>query len=357
MITGNPFVDKELQISKYIKKDHSELTNYSSVDIITKLKNANRTEKEFLIFKAFFNDLTKETKEHLMYEIKAHPFFLNKLWWLIDEATDARKYSKCAIYNRNQCCIEIMTIYKSLLEKMSTLAKELNINNSLELSILFSYLLWNGYLSKEKILEYKENNDHEIVGLLFLNIINGTGVCRNYSEMLKDFLNYCGYKSVILANYLSDNIQIDYRMEINKKYGYTNSNEDMFKRKKANHAFNLIEDNGLYIYDPTNLLWYFLENVNSSILVNGKGKSIIYPYRSYDFCYSKDDEKLLDRLFSDEKFVPPYHKADFISTSEVNLELIKNSTSLLNDFYNEARSDLVNISSESNQIMTRKRII
>lgn len=358
MITGIQSIDSGWQDTKKSIIASVEKQEQIKKELMLKIKNANIKEKELLIFNAFFNGLIYIDETELKTYLKKHPFIFDKLWHVIEHANEARGHSSDACYNRNKCCIEVMNIYKSLLDKMSKLAKELNVSNSLELSILFSYLLWNGYLSKTKKHEFKANNKDEIVGLQFIDITNGKGVCRNYSEMLKDFLNNNGYNSVILANYLYANIKVDYRMNIDgrKLYQMSDMSESIsFKKKKANHAFNLIDDKGLYIYDPTNLLIYDLKNRNTAKLVNGKGKNIIYPFISYGFCYSKSDEQLLDKIFTEDSFTSPYNKTDFISTAEVYLELLKNNTSLLEDFYTEAKSDIDGISEETKKVLTRIR--
>ena len=356
MTTGTPSVDNFYQEMLKISKNRLEENKELKKELYVKLKKANRKEREFIIFKLFFNELTNYEKKVLTDLMESNPFFFDRLWKIIDTANSAMLYSKSAIYNRDERCIEIINIYKSLLDKMSKLAKELNISNSLELSILFSYLLWNGYLSKTKKHIFNPNNRDEILGLLFIEITNGKGVCRNYSEMLKDFLEYSGYRSVILENNLN-NINIDYTMDIKKRKNKHESipeKTSIFNRK-PNHVFNLIEDQGFYIYDSTNLLLYQLKNRNTAVLINGRGKNIVYPYDSYDFCYSKEDEKILDSLFTTDTFPSPYKKNDFISTCEVNLELIKDSTSLVEDFYKEAKRDLLKISDKSKKVLSKKR--
>ena len=94
-----------------------------------------------------------------------------------------------------------MENYNELLSKMSSLSKELNFQNSLELNILFSYLLWNGYLSKDKEYKFSSNDKKNIPGLFFSDIMDGRGVCLNNTEMLKDFLVFNGYSSAIVQNY------------------------------------------------------------------------------------------------------------------------------------------------------------
>ena len=107
----------------------------------------------------------------------------------------------------------------------------------------------------------------------------------------------------------------------------------------------------MYIYDSTNLLLHNLVNSSYCELVNGKGRSKLFPYQSYSFVNSKEDEKLLDRLFTDDKFISPYTRSDFVSISAVNLEIIRNSVSLLEDFYSEARTDIIGIAEKTDEIV------
>ena len=82
---------------------------------------------------------------------------------------------------------------------------------------------------------------------------------------------------------------------------------------------------------------------------------------AWDFAVSKRGaapeykEKILDSLFTTDTFPSPYKKNDFISTCEVNLELIKDSTSLVEDFYKEAKRDLLKISDKSKKVLSKKR--
>lgn len=341
-------IDKTILLSNLFNDNDYEVNK-----LVEQLKRLNMKEREFLIFKLFYNGINRNTCEKLKKIIRNYPFMFRNFSRVVDEALDARKNGLYDSLNRNENCYEIMEEYMSLLEKMSYLAKELNLNNSLELSVLFSYLLWNGYLSKRKVHKFQSENRKMIAGLLFADITDGIGVCLNYSEMLKDFLKYCGYQSIILLNHFDNNTKIDYIMNIGRiKSDDSQSKERNFNVKKADHTFNLIEENNkLYIYDSTNLLLYNINDWNSASLINGRGKNKLFPYASYSFCYSKDDRDLIDKLFIGEKLIPPYTKEDFISISEVNLEIIKNSTFLLEDFYVEARPYIVGVSEETNKIM------
>jgi len=347
MLSSRELFSHEKSVSEYMMES-IELREKETKLLKETLKHMTPTEREFAIFKIFYNNNDKKKQKQLYEIFKNNLLMLHKIDEIKKVAEDSDYYTSTAWVNRHEVCLEIIFEYKKLLNKMATLAKELNMNNSLELSILFDYLLWNGYLSKTHKHEYKDNEETILLGMNFTDISNGIGVCRNYSEMLKDFLNHSGYNSVILCNFF------DYENIVNKMLNR--------KSQKSNHAYNLIEDNGLYIYDSTNSVLYNLTRQDSALLAEGdykykndrKYKSIIRIYRSYDLCYSKKDEKLLDRLYSEKEFISPYNKNDFISSRNVNLEIIKNNLSLLEDFYSEAKPDIIGISEETQKVLMRK---
>ena len=348
MLSSRELFGHEKSVSEYLME--SIETREKETKLLREtLKHMTPTEREFAIFKIFYNS-SDNKKQKLLYELfKNNLLMLHKITAIKKTAEKSEFYTRIACVNRHEACLEIMSAYKNLLNKISTLAKELNINNSLKLSILYDYLLWNGYLSRTHKHEYKDTEETLFLGMNFTDISNGIGVCLNYSEMLKDFLNYNGYNSVILCNYFDNEIAINKMLKS--------------KSQKSNHAFNLIDDNGLYIYDSTNSALYNLTRQDSILLAEGdykykndrKYKSIIRIYRSYDLCYSKKDEKLLDRLYSEKEFISPYNKNDFISSRNVNLEIIKNNLSLLEDFYCEAKPDIIGISEETQKVLTRKK--
>ena len=47
--------------------------------------------------------------------------------------------------------------YNSIIKRTAILINELNIKNPLDASIVFEYLLWNGYLSKDKDFQCSKN--------------------------------------------------------------------------------------------------------------------------------------------------------------------------------------------------------
>lgn len=327
---------------------------------IKELKNMSFNEKQFAIFKMYYDGLCNSDKDIIKTVVKRNPFILMKMDSLIEEANLASVYKSDSLYNREKACPEIMAQYNLLINKILVLAKELGISNSLEICVLYSYLLWNGFLSKNKTNVFKSEGRKFIWGLLFADIMDGIGVCLNHADMLRDILNASGYTSIILENSFNEHSTINYKIGIEIK-GMTDDiarpfSEKLFRKRKANHAFNLIEENDkIYIYDSTNLLLHKLMNSSYCELVNGKGKSELFPYQSYSFVNSKEEEKLLDRLFTDDKFISPYTRSDFVSVCEVNLEMIKNSISLFEDFYSDVRPNIIGISEETDKIVKKRK--
>ena len=354
MLTVNELLGNGKTISEYITTSFEDQNKK-----IEELRNMSFNERQFTIFKMCYNGLSKGDKALLEATIKKYPFILNRIYPLIDEANIALEHKMSSLYNREKRCTDIMEEYNLLINKILLLAKELDISNSLELCILYSYLLWNGYLSKTKENVFKSYGRKFINGLYFADIMDGIGVCLNHADMLRDILKISRYTSIMLENSQDDNINVNYKLDIERN-GVVDIprplSERLFRKKKANHVFNLIEENNkLYIYDSTNMLLYNLVDSNYSRLVNGKGKNKLFPYQSYDFTYSKEEEELLDKVIMGVNNTSPYTNEDFVSTSEVNLEIIRNSVSLLEDFYHEARIDIIGIAEKTDKIVRTKK--
>lgn len=315
-------------------------------------------ERKYKIFKIFFhNNGNKEIIKQLQKEYTKNRYINSNNYHAMKEGILAN-ITACTIRKNRVYYSDIMEKYNVLLNKMSYLAKELHMQNSLELNILFSYLLWYGYLSKNKEYVFSSNHKKYIIGLFFTDIMDGTGVCLNNSEMLKDFLNLNGYTSAIIQNYYNSNSKVNYKINIERKCKEIEQEENIIKKffkRDANHVFNLIEENNkLYIFDPTNLLLHKLVNPYKSEMINGTGTFKLYPYQSYMTCTNLNEVELLDKLITTDDYSSPFIKEDLISIAEINLEIIRNSTYLLEDFYIEVFPYIIGISEEKNKILKRK---
>lgn len=241
----------------------------------------------------------------------------------------------------------VLEKYFEILEKTKALSKELGLNNSLELCNLFTYLLWCGYFSKEKHLEYNPKGRKNIPGLYFTDIMSGRGVCLNFSYMLTDFLNQFDYSSATLANYFPKGCKKDYRVDINRNMPKKSFNLFRTLDKKGlenygNHAFNLVrENNELYIYDATALMLLHPSNKDNAIIINGRGTLYLKPYISYGINFQEKSIPTLDLLVQKNSFPVLYDREDFIATWEMCLELFRENIQLLDDFYSEIENNIL----------------
>jgi len=211
--------------------------------------------------------------------------------------------------------------YNEILRIYADLAKQMKLDNSLEICIFFTYLLWNGYFSVTKENFYNSNNLASINGAYGFDIMTGKGVCLNFSTMLRDFLIACGYSAANLLNIADSTKKMNYSLPIKRKYVKSKStNKDNFYsfvnkikiRKYGNHVFTLIKEGKyVYAYDPTNLLLLNIKNINMAKLVNGTGNFKLKPYISKGNNLPKESSKLLNRFYNMSRFENPYSEEYF----------------------------------------------
>lgn len=136
---------------------------------------------------------------------------------------------------------EIKRIYDNIINNYSELSLMFNLKNPIEIYLMYLLSLYNGYLSKTDNFTYYDNES------LFINckclkgadVLNGYGVCRHISAMLKDIYDKMNINNEILPIYL---------------------NEEKTKKRiiTSNHVINIVSDkNKSYLLDPTNsYVWY-----------------------------------------------------------------------------------------------------
>lgn len=135
----------------------------------------NKLENEELNnYKSFIKDLTTITdiEELKQYYIKEYNCS-NLILTLIYKQYNNKKLLE-ELYKNS------IDSYKQILETYKKLASELKITNSLDLSILYSYLLWNGYFSITHVHNYSLKNSLLLPGMPF-ELMSGNGVCLHYA--------------------------------------------------------------------------------------------------------------------------------------------------------------------------------
>lgn len=253
--------------------------------------------------------------------------------------------------------------YKRILETCADLANKLGLQNSLQICMLFTYMLWNGYFSVTRNNIYTSNRLASIEGLFPFDIMNGKGVCLNYSTMLRDLLIVCGYDSANLVNIEDKNIKVGYRPDIYRKKGnerrttkFKEFVSQLQTKKIGNHAVTLINDNGnLYAYDPTNLVLLNIKNINEARVVKGNGNFKLKPYISYITNLPKESRKVLRKLYESQAFNNPYNGEYFANTFKELIRYLKENSSLLEKYYEYVFDDISYIAQTVQEELKRKR--
>lgn len=94
--------------------------------------------------------------------------------------------------------IKLNKLYKEFIKEYDKLNKTFNFNDPVQIYGMFNYLVWKGYLSKNKKFEFAKDSTKDIKKLYGANVITGQGVCRHIAPMLSDILNEHKIKSGVL---------------------------------------------------------------------------------------------------------------------------------------------------------------
>lgn len=200
---------------------------------------------------------------------------------------------------RNQTIIEEQNKYNSiiidydyLITKIAYFIKSLGYDSSLDTSILISYLIDKGYLSIDNNFKKKEIDDY-LSSRIGLSILEGYGVCRNYSA-----IHYDVFKE----------------LELFDKQLYVYEGIGNGKKKYANHVINLIYyDNNYYgidTYNGNRLYKFKNEFVLKEISLDFNSKLRYKPYYELTTGESSiDDIKYYIELFkycSTNNYINPF---------------------------------------------------
>lgn len=243
----------------------------------------------------------------------------------------------------------VYTNYLSVLMNYKDLADELLLFNPIELSTLFSYLLWTGYFSRDKHNIYKNENAHLLSHIYPYTIMDGWGVCLNHSIMLADYLNLCGIDAVPLKSYIKQcNANPTYIPPIKREILKTKEKftlTSLFAKKlrnTGNHIFTLIKESEyFYIYDATNLAMFVVKNPTKAICTTANIKATLYPISSYEMIDNNVACKTLNNFITANRFPEcPYQLDYFKFITEKSLETIKQNLGLINDCYDENCEDI-----------------
>lgn len=121
---------------------------------------------------------------------------------LIGEYVDCYLNNKESVYHVKELK-ELNMLYKEFLNNYHKLNQIFDLTSPLEIMLLYTYLLKNGYLSKGKTHEFSDYNDGKRF-LIRYGVFTGKSVCRHDGVLLRDILREENIKSSILLNYNTD---------------------------------------------------------------------------------------------------------------------------------------------------------
>ena len=256
--------------------------------------------------------------------------------------------------------------YNEILDNCIKLSLDLGLNNALEMSIMFTYLLWNGYLSKDNEFFFNVSDRLSLHGHYAFDIMNGVGVCLNNAVMLTDLLNRNNVQAATLLNKCNMNIKKDYKVEHIERNKSKESKKNLLiqllaypliniiSRFSGNHAYTLIRDEKrLYIYDPTNICLFNINSENKADILCGSGSTIMKPKLS-TIVADYNQYKLINELHNEELFIG-YKEEEFKQILEETINTCYNNLELLNGFRSQIEGSINNISNELNLIRQRKK--
>lgn len=135
--------------------------------------------------------------------------------------------------------VEIKELYNEFIENYVKLNKKLDFNNPAEMSAMFNFLLYNGYLSRDKKFQFSSKGVTDINAIDGTNILNGKGVCRHIAGMFTDVLNQSGVEASRLCVY-SPVPEITVKVLEKPKYSLEELYDIARKRALDEDTYNLI---------------------------------------------------------------------------------------------------------------------
>ncbi len=281
---------------------------------------------------------------------------------------------------------QIKELYSEFIKNYNKMNKDFGFDNPIEIHTMYNYLLYNGYLSKDKKFESSDKEVKDIALMNGFNVLMGRGVCRHKSSMLTDILkdygmlaynltcdsyerkikisqNKCSYQEV--KNWIlkySPFLDEDYFKELNSIIDSVSELKTIPElqwenyRKNCwffqNHQITLANDGSYnYFLDPTR------EYTEISIYRPESGSKILYEDPIYMLKYSLhknaptndsvDNQKMFIMLKKDYPFIPICEEQEMVSKVK---KIYNENTFIFEQFYIDNKEIYDEISSISSKI-------
>ena len=343
------------------------------------MKNNKKEEDLTEMLGKYFEDKNNNQKEIISYKLLRYIIektYVDNLYEIIKAIVKSSGYNvsfadlKYMIeqlentYNLKTQYKTSIESYNNLLNRYKILSKELKINSALELSIMISYLLWNGYFSITKEHKYSMKDRLYLTPLPF-DIFKGRGVCLEYSIFLRDFLLKCNKEAAIIGCKISKStIKKTYTPPIKRNIKNSKINEFLYNvlclvssnliNAYGNHEITLIKDGEkIFAYDLTNLLVFNLDN-NIAQAVNGIGNMEVKPAQSFIIDPSNDKSNIIEKLYDKNSCLKVSEKELKYSFEKIK-SILNENKNILKDMYYFAYKDIYTIVNEIDKLNIKRK--
>lgn len=359
------------------KKDIIESDDPKIKNVKKKLEGLTKEQKELLLFRIVTESgLIKDTSEGFTKLSYDESFDVEDVMNLVKVA-DVGLFKTLITFAMRDNEVKYQDVYaeslknyNEVLKQYKKLADELNIDSSLDLSHLFTYMLWNGYFSINKKHTYKLEDRLMLPGMYSFDVIKGQGVCLGYAELLHNYLSMCGIDSSLLFCKVptkKDAISFDYRPQIKRDFeskklsAMTGAIVSPFVSRLTNvfgnHAVTLVHEDGkTYGYDPTNLCALNIKDASTASIINGTGDFALKPLMTLMVTPHSDPNHLYEKLLF-RSIDPALTRKEYIYSFEEFMELINQNINLLDDAYDSVHNRLECINKETDEIGGRSKAL
>ena len=254
--------------------------------------------------------------------------------------------------------------YNNIVEKTSSFFKdELKVDDPVTASIIFEYLLWNGYYSKDNSFKFSTRKTISDFGCFGADIMRGYGQCLNIAHMLSDVLNKSGYRSYpticycnvpkiigkkrkecppIEQHLVEENENVNEELE--KKYEKILKALEHISKRTGNHVIVSTEYEDIFFgSDPTNLCFVTYKSKRFTKAVNSNIKYKLKPLVTRIINTDRDNETriIFENRKRSHKGYPNFLDKDQIKqkyNEEVNF--CDSKKGLLDEFHKDCLKDI-----------------
>lgn len=236
--------------------------------------------------------------------------------------------------------------YKAFLKRYMVLNDELSFKEPISIYTLFVYMYKNGFLSKDKSIEFKVfyKKYLDMINLYGINIFSGKGVCRHIGSMLTDILRENGIESYHYCNWCS--VPLLYAL-VQKYYKDVYNYQGKLDYVMNNYLVRFLKVN--YIYAPHLISYasydgknYFLDPTNERVLdsfefgiTDDKGVMLpIFKDNGY-FDLLENRKRMCALINQNNNTLPNEEVQDILNESNAKILLHKD---MYEDFYNENKA-------------------